>query len=109
MTDTDLAGYRPAGYQANLKGRIPDIRPDYQLNFDIKALKAVMDARRHFLIFCELIWLSLQFGRISGYFQYPVSGRISGKSRNPHGGFSFSSQRTLQLKFQCVKFAGKQI
>jgi hypothetical protein len=28
----------------------------------------------------ELIWLSFQFGRVSGYFQYKVSGRISGKS-----------------------------
>jgi hypothetical protein len=27
-----------------------------------------------------LIWLSIQFGRISGYFQYPVSDRISGKA-----------------------------
>jgi hypothetical protein len=26
--------------------------------------------------FYELIWLSLQFGRISGYFQYPVSRQI---------------------------------
>jgi hypothetical protein len=33
----------------------------------------------------ELKWFFFQLGRISGYFQYPVSGRISGKS-NPVSG-----------------------
>jgi hypothetical protein len=41
-----------------------------------------MISRRHFWKFYEFLWFSLQIGRISGYFQYPVSGRISGKS-NP--------------------------
>jgi hypothetical protein len=35
--------------------------------------------------FYELILVSIQFGRISGYFQYPVTGQISGNS-NPVSG-----------------------
>jgi hypothetical protein len=80
-----LSDIRPAGYPANLKagyrisgrlsgaGRILDL-------FIFCYVNAATCSRRHFLKkFYELIWLSLQFGRISGYFQYPVSGRISGK------------------------------
>jgi hypothetical protein len=44
--------------------------------------KAVKVLRRHFGRFYELIWLSLQFGRISIYFPNPVSGQKSGNS-NP--------------------------
>jgi hypothetical protein len=53
--------------------------------------KAVTVSRRQFLKFYEFIWIFNQFGQISGYFQYQVSGWISEKS-NP------VSYRILDLK-----------
>jgi hypothetical protein len=57
----------------------------WKLSFFTSKSYPVMVSGRHFWKLYELIWLSLQFGRISDSFQYPVSGRISGKS-NPLSG-----------------------
>jgi hypothetical protein len=54
-------------------------------------------------IFYELLWLSLKFGRISGYFQYPVSGHISGKT-NPVSGRipDIKKGRVIRLDIRCI-------
>jgi hypothetical protein len=39
-------------------------------------IKVIMFFRNRLVKSQELIWVSFQLGRISGYFHYPVSGRI---------------------------------
>jgi hypothetical protein len=56
------------------------------LKHKIFSIKAVTVSKRHFWEYYELVWIFFQFGRISGYFEYPASqirypaGRISGAS-----------------------------
>jgi hypothetical protein len=92
--DIDFAGYLAnlkAGFRISGTGRIPDIRPDinstcyclvkYKINKrhqmywsisfpvlkqSIFYFKAVTVSRINFWKFYELMWLSIQFGRISG-------------------------------------------